>query len=702
MHSKGKAPLLWRSALAGAALCALVGLALQVFPGLGGWLAHWSYDLAAMLRPVSLPPEEVVIVYMDEKSFGELQQEPKNWDRRLHAELIDWLTQDRARLVVLDVTLADAGSPASNAQLIRALRASGRVALAAWFAREENPDVALRAVERPLPEFEAAAKRWGLSEVVGEGATVVRQFYQGDEREPSLPWIAAAMAGAEATHAGPENDVERWLNYYGPPGTLRNVSFSGATNQPAGYFKDKCVFIGSWRTAYYARDRTDVLSTPHTLVHGRMPGVEIVATAFLNLLRNEWWSRLAPWKEQFLVVAAGLLFGFGLRLVRPGVACGLGAAAMLVIAACAILLTWETRVWSAWMIPVGAQIPVAVGWSCLAYTRRLRREKETLEEELTKTAAQRASAPAIAVPGEPPAIPDHVLLRRVGQGGYGEVWLARNAVGILHAVKIVHRRAFTSDVPYEREFKGIERFMPVSRSHPGLVQVLHVGRNESAGCFYYVMELADDDRVGQASSLSRTTDDVEQIQTTSGKKDDLAPSETGRMPVLLYAPRTLRSDLDRRGALPPAECVRLGVALAGALGYLHQRQLIHRDIKPANIIFVEGTPKLADIGLVTTISGSWDDTVSQVGTEGYVAPEGPGTAAADVYSLGKVLYEACMGQDRRKFPELPTAVYEGADYHQRMALNQIIVRACATKVEERYRTAAELRAELLKLEDAEA
>src|SRR6185436_9905586 len=127
---------------------------------------------------------------------------------------------------------------------------------------------------------------------------------------------------------------------------------------------------------------------------------------------------------------------------------------------------------------------------------------------------------------------------------------------------------------------------------------------------------------------------------------------------------------------------------------LHQRQLIHRDIKPANIIYVEGEPKFADIGLVTSLRGPEGDSVSRVGTEGFMAPEGPGTAAADIYSLGKVLYEACMGQDRRRFPELPTAVYEGADYAQRMQLNEVIVKACATRPEERHRSAAELGAEL--------
>ena len=58
-------------------------------------------------------------------------------------------------------------------------------------------------------------------------------------------------------------------------------------------------------------------------------------------------------------------------------------------------------------------------------------------------------------------------------------------------MKIVWRSQFESERPYEREFAGIKRFEPVSRSSSGLVHVLHVGRNDAEGYFYYVMELAD-------------------------------------------------------------------------------------------------------------------------------------------------------------------------------------------------------------------
>ena len=91
-----------------------------------------------------------------------------------------------------------------------------------------------------------------------------------------------------------------------------------------------------------------------------------------------------------------------------------------------------------------------------------------------------------------PVIPDHTLVEIIGEGSYGEVWLGYNVMGTRRAIKVVHRGAFETERPYEREFTGMQRFEPVSRTHDGLVDLLQVGRNEQAGYFYYVMELADD------------------------------------------------------------------------------------------------------------------------------------------------------------------------------------------------------------------
>ena len=151
-----------------------------------------------------------------------------------------------------------------------------------------------------------------------------------------------------------------------------------------------------------------------------------------------------------------------------------------------------------------------------------------------------------------------------------------------------------------------------------------------------------------------------------------------------YTPRTLKSDLLFHGRLPFEECVRIGLALATALEHLHDNGLVHRDVKPSNIIFVNGVPKLADIGLVTGV----DATRSYVGTEGFAAPEGPGTPQADLYSLGKVLYEIATGKDRQEFPELPTQLRELPDREGLMELNAVIARACRHDPKDRYASAA--------------
>src|SRR5262245_3166820 len=91
-----------------------------------------------------------------------------------------------------------------------------------------------------------------------------------------------------------------------------------------------------------------------------------------------------------------------------------------------------------------------------------------------------------------PVVPDHELVRRIGGGSYGDVWLARTAVGTWRAVKIVFRDRFTDARPYEREFNGIQKFEPLSRGNEAFIDILQIGRNDAEGYFYYVMELADD------------------------------------------------------------------------------------------------------------------------------------------------------------------------------------------------------------------
>jgi len=140
--------------------------------------------------------------------------------------------------------------------------------------------------------------------------------------------------------------------------------------------------------------------------------------------------------------------------------------------------------------------------------------------------------------------------------------------------------------------------------------------------------------------------------------------------------------------------LEIALPLTEALAHLHVNGLIHRDVKPSNIIFVSGRPKLADIGLVTDAS----DSRSIVGTEGYLPPEGPGTPAADIFALGKVLYEISSGMDRRSFPELPEDLRSWPDRQAAVELNEIVLKACHKDPALRYGTADAMLADLRLLE----
>ena len=268
----------------------------------------------------------------------------------------------------------------------------------------------------------------------------------------------------------------------------------------------------------------------------------------------------------------------------------------------------------------------------------------------------------------PPNIPDHQLLRCVGRGSYGSVWLARNMLGVYRAIKIVERKSFKDQKPFERELSGIRRFEPISRSHEGFIDVLQVGIDEAHGFFYYVMELGDDEIRGQ------------DIQVDS------------------YSPKTLAKEVSANRVLPWQDCLQFGLALSLALAELHKHGLVHRDVKPSNIIFVNGVPKLADIGLVADVG----EACSYVGTEGFIPPEGPGKPQADVYGLGKVLYEVSTGRDRHDFPELPTQWGSSPPNEQWAELNEIILRACNSQPQKRYQSAWEMHADLLVLANGQS
>ena len=194
------------------------------------------------------------------------------------------------------------------------------------------------------------------------------------------------------------------------------------------------------------------------------------------------------------------------------------------------------------------------------------------------------------------------LVRRIGVGGMGEVWEADDTVlGRRVALKVLVQEL--ADDP-----RATRRFVREARAtakltHPNVTRVYDFGRD--GGVPFLVMELLEGDTLA----------------------DRLAG-----------------------GPLPPSEAARIGAAVADALDAAHSRGIIHRDIKPSNVLMTPaGEVKVMDFGIAAAADETHSTTGSGLyGTAAYISPERAAgqaaTPAADVYSLGAVLYELLTGR----------------------------------------------------------
>jgi WD40 repeat protein/tRNA A-37 threonylcarbamoyl transferase component Bud32 len=221
------------------------------------------------------------------------------------------------------------------------------------------------------------------------------------------------------------------------------------------------------------------------------------------------------------------------------------------------------------------------------------------------TEPERADTPQPVALVYPPAFGDYDRLELIAAGGMGIIYRARQkSVNRTVAVKMIRLGALADDTDLRR-FR-IEAEAAARLDHPHIVPIYEVG--QSGELPFFSMKLIE-----------------------GGSLED----------------HLRRSGDDPRGA------ARLVADVADAIHHAHQRGILHRDLKPANVLLDgEGRPYVGDFGLARSLDG--DSTLTQsgtvVGTPSYMAPEqatsarGGVTTAADVYSLGAILYATITGR----------------------------------------------------------
>lgn len=359
------------------ALCIAAGLVLNSYDvGIG--FRNLSYDLLLVARGPT-PAPEAVIVSMDERSHVELNQ-PRNapWDRTVHARLIDRLTKAGARAIVFDIVFSDAAPPEKAAQdekLIASAKRNGRVILAA-----DNVFVAKNEY-RIVPPFEAlreAVADIASAEIEPGRDLIVREMPPNDQL-PSMSWAAATLAGARVTREQNPDTFKGWLNYYGPANFLLQRPFVDALDPeavPDEFFRDKIVFVGAKNLTRFSDDRKDEYKSPYSLwTSGRrgdryISGVEIQTTAFLNLYRGDWLTRLSLGAERGILVFSGVVAGILLLRLRALGATFTAIGLLALAVACSYLAVSHSRVWFPWMI-VAVQIGIALMVSIVLNSLRL-------------------------------------------------------------------------------------------------------------------------------------------------------------------------------------------------------------------------------------------------------------------------------------------------------------------------------------------
>jgi diguanylate cyclase (GGDEF)-like protein len=417
-----------------AALLSVAAAAMAWAYGLTERLDYLFYDSfhAVLERPTA---PDIAIVAVDDASLGQIGRWP--WSRRIHARLLNRLTDAGVRAVAFDILFAEAevGDPGADRMLAEAIARHGRVILAV--APEIGPGSTVRGEILPIPQLAAAAAGLGHTDFELDADGICRsQYLYAGAGDPH--WRALALALHQSNF---DNDRDRrtgrsvldpvgWIRdtpmlipFAGPPGHFRRYSYVDVLHGsvPAEHLRGRAVFIGST-----AAGVGDLIATPRSGDRTRMPGVELNANVLLALNEGIEVRPLDPVLHVGIIVLTILLPAVSQRWLAPGYAPVTFTVAGLIVVGASVLALAQGPVWFSPAPAILGLIPGYALWNWL----HLRSFHGWLREFGHLIPDQVHRDPTTGLPTR-----EHLLIRTarmIAEGGNGESF----AMVVLHCERL--------------------------------------------------------------------------------------------------------------------------------------------------------------------------------------------------------------------------------------------------------------------------
>jgi adenylate cyclase len=320
-----------------------------------------SIDARFSIRGRQPTPAGVALVAIDPATLEAVREAKPNtaypFPRRYDAAVIDNLRRAGARAIALDIEFLHETDVADDNSLIEALeRARGKTVLATVQIGRGGATPVLGGE----PHLREVGARPAEVRLVSDSDGAVRRFAYSQEGLRSFPVVAVEVATGRPVSSSPFGDGTQPIDYAGPPGTVRSLSYWDVLNNrfPANAVRGRIVIVGA--TAPLLQD---LHPTPTS---GIMPGPEIWANATATLLRGVPLKDAPGWVEVLLIVALGALTPLSSLRIRPrrALADALAAGAAFTVA---VQLAFNSGVVLSFVYPLLALALGTVGTIAILY-----------------------------------------------------------------------------------------------------------------------------------------------------------------------------------------------------------------------------------------------------------------------------------------------------------------------------------------------